>query len=129
MTFQEFDALMYEWHNDVQFQSSHEAMKHHRCFDVITEFAKISAPNRQAMIAYTCLLLNNPYVHLCFVLLQNLVEDDRKPPALPDYYAGRVPVARECWRWWALKENIVKSAHDVHSYWVEDAHGNKGKWH
>lgn len=131
MTFEEFDALMYEWHNDVQFHSSHEGMKRNRCFDIITKFAGQSEEDRRKMITFTCLLLRNPYVHLCFILLSELVDDEKKPPAVPEYYAGRIPVIRECWRYWALKENIVKSTYDIHShsYRVEDENGNKGKWH
>lgn len=127
MTFQEFDALMYGWQEDVKFLSSHQGMKEHVAFESISEFAKKNEENRKRIIEYTCLMLSNPYVHLCFILLGEFV--DNPPPVIPDYYAGRIPVIRECWRYWALKENIVKTNHDVHSYWVEDSNGNKGKWH
>jgi len=126
MTFEEFDRLMMKWRDDVSFQSSHAAMKKHANYDKIIEYAGQSPENKQEIIGYTCLLLVSPYIHECIILLGELVDN---PPPFDPYYAGRVPVWRECWRHWALKEGIVSTKHDVSSYWVEDKNGNGGNWH
>ncbi len=58
----------------------------------------------------------------------NEIVVDKKPP-IPDYYAGRIPVIKECWKYWALRNNYVKMMHDPKTYWVEDKFGHRGEWH
>lgn len=127
MTFEEFNTRMEEWDKGVMFHSSHHLMMKHHQYDEIIQYAEQSAENRRRIIGYTCLLLVNPYVHLSFILLGSLA--DNPPPTLDPYYAGRVSIIRECWRYWGLKEKFIKSMHNLEGYWVEDDFGNKGQWH
>jgi hypothetical protein len=126
MTFEEFDSHMYNWSQETMFHSTYHLIAKHPSYEKIVEYAETSAERKNDVIGFTCLLLTSNYIHNCFIILGRLVDN---PPPFNEYYAGRIPVMRECWRYWALKENIVFNKHDVRSYWVEDKHGNKGKWH
>lgn len=79
------------------------------------------------VIAFACLILED-HIHLALAILYELVSPDKRPP-IPEYYAGRVPVLKACWQWWALKEGLVKIKFDPQAYWVEDKYSNKGNWH
>lgn len=125
MTYEEFKTLMTEWNNAVMFHSSYHMMMKHENYEKIKQYAEQSPENRSRIIGYTCLLLVNPFVHLAFILLGDLVDE---PPPIDKYYAGRISVIRECWRYWGLKEKHTYTKHDENGYWVEDIFGNKGRW-
>jgi hypothetical protein len=78
-------------------------------------------------IGFACLILEDHF-HLALILLSELVPPAKHPP-IPAYYAGRVPVIKACWQFWALHEGLVKIKYDPTAYWVEDRHGNRGNWH
>lgn len=122
LTFNEFKKLMDEWHKAVMFHSMYGQMVKHE------NYAKILSYDKDLIIRYACLMLVDDYIHLVFILLGQCVDKEKMPP-FDKYYAGRVPVMKECWRYWALKEKIVESKYNPELYWVEDKDGNIGDWH
>ena len=79
-------------------------------------------------IAFTCLMLED-HVHLALAILCELVPLEKHPPIPPEYYAGRIPVIKACWQYWAIKNKYVSVKHDPSAYWVEDKYGNRADWH
>ena len=122
MTFEEFKFQINQWHDDVKFLSSHEAMSKHNVLEELK-----SHQDKEQLIGYACLLLDEQ-IHLMMILLFNIVPGNELPPHPGEYYGGRIPVLRECWKYWALKENKVTHHNDAGSYWVEDKLGNKAFW-
>lgn len=120
LTFKEFTSMIEAWQKDVMFSSFHHQMMKHEVYE------KLLTYDKDLIIRYACLMLVDKYIHLMFILLGQLVEN---PPPLDSYYVGRIPVMKECWRYWALKEEIVRSKHNPSLYWVEDKDGNIGDWH
>lgn len=121
MNFEEFKKLMIDWNNETGFYSTYKHIAQHPSYE------KIKSMDKELAIRYTCLMLDGSCTHQCFIVLGNLVEPEKKPP-FDQYYAGRVPVMLECWKYWALHEKIVFTKYDPSSYWVEDKDGNKGNW-
>lgn len=130
MTFEEFKILMKEWNDAVMFQSSPTSMMKHPNYQKL-----ISYSDKELIIRYACLILDRKNVFLCLLLLSELVGRNRPP--LDKYYTGRIPVILECWRYWALKENIVFHPRDENENikydengisWMEDKDGNRGTW-
>lgn len=117
--FERFKLLLDEWHKKAAIYSSHFQMMKHE------NFKKILEMDKDNVIGYACLLIKQ-HVHLCLILLDHLVSEDKRPP-FDSYYAGRIPVIVECWKYWALKEKIIFRKHDVNAYWEEDKFGNDNK--
>ncbi len=88
---------------------------------------EIIASADENTIAYTCLFLEK-HTHLAFAILYELVKAENLPP-IPNYYAGRIPVMLECWKYWALEKKFVTTKYDASGYWVEDKSGHRGDWH
>ena len=118
--FKEFKRLTEEMSNECRHWSG--GCKRHKNFQLLMEF------NQLDRIGFACLLLCDQHFSRMFEILYESVDESKLPP-IPDYYAGRVPVIKECWRYWALHEGIVNTKYDPESYWVEDKYGNKGEWH
>lgn len=122
MTFTEFKNKIDEWHESTKFMSSHGQMANHSVLEELKTYE-----DKETLIGYACLLLEEQ-IHLMMILLFNVVPGNELPPHPGEYYGGRIPVMRECWKYWALKENKVTKHHDEELYWVEDKFGNKGAW-
>lgn len=121
MSFEEFKILILKWNKEVSFFSLHRQMMQHPAYE------QIKSLDKETAIRYTCLMLDGSCTHQCFIVLGELVEPEKRPP-FDKYYAGRVPVMIECWKYWALHENIVSTKYDENGYWVEDKYGNRGNW-
>lgn len=120
--FDRFKQLLTEWSQAVSVLSG-QREKHPNYNIMKKEFSA------KQMIRYACLCLgdNDPWsIHEVFAILYDMVPERFHPPIDP-YYQGRVPVYVECWRYWALK-NEVRIKYDPTSYWVEDKEGNRGEW-
>ncbi len=118
MSFEEFKELIVSWHKDTSFYSTYKHIADHK------NLAKIIQDDDH-ILGYACLMLDSKYIHQIFIILSRIVKD---PPPFNEYYAGRIPVMRECWKYWALKEGILFSKHDAGSYWVADRIGNQADW-
>lgn len=118
--FKEFESLMHEMANDTLMSSNSKACVKHPNFDKLKEFEDV--------IPFTCLFLDT-YIHQCWALLYRLLPENKLPPPLPPYYSGRVPVYKEAFKYWALREKYVTVKYDPESYWVEDKYGNRAEWH
>ncbi len=115
MTFSEFKRQIEE----VAKQTSHLSGGHRKYVHLIKE-------GDDDLITFACLLLPD-HPHLMLPILNILVKEDSPP--IPSYYAGRIPVIVECWKFWALQTNRVHIHYDSEHYWVEDKYGNKANWH
>lgn len=122
--FEKFKELLVEWSNDVGYHSFTKQRQKHKNFKEI-----LSLGTSDDLIGYACLCLEGPgSIHEIFSILYELVDIVDQPPFHP-YYAGRVPVIMECWKYWALETGFVNSKYDPNAYWVEDKEGNRGDWH
>jgi hypothetical protein len=120
--FEEFKKLVEEWSKDMGCLSGG--------FDKHPNMRKIGDKALCAYLdymGYTCLLIDT-YPHMVFAILDRLIPSENHPPIDP-YYAGRIPVIIECYKYWALKKGFVSVKYDPQSYWVEDKYGNRGEWH
>lgn len=122
--FDRFKRLLTEWSQAVSVSSASRST--HPVYETMK-----STFSAKQMIRYACLCLDShgavPWsIHEVFTILYETVPERFHPPIDP-YYQGRVPVYVECWRYWALK-NEVRIKYDPTSYWVEDKEGNRGEW-
>ena len=101
MTQERFNILLKKWAKDTMFDSFHITMKEHPIYHQITT-AKVE---KEILIGYICQHLEK-HIHLCLILLYDLVDN---PPPIDEYYLGRVPVIKECWVYWAIKNNHIKN--------------------
>ena len=119
LDYSEFLDLYTEWRQR-NAGLSFERGDHPNCLKIL------QAENKMDIIGFTALQLDGR--QQAFHLLWKLVDERDRPPFDP-YYAGRIPVLLECWRYWALKEGFLRVCYDPQSYWVEDKYGNRGDWH
>lgn len=118
MNFDEFSKLISVAHKETARLSGGQG-KHKNIRQIIAEKSGNT-------VAFACLALEE-HTHLAFAILYELVTENRPP--IPDYYSGRIPVIKECWKYWALEKKIVEIKYDPSAYWVEDKYGNRGNWH
>lgn len=112
----EFSNLMSEWDRDTAGYSVSSLWEKHENFKKLLEFEDV--------IPFACLFLKRDF-HRAFSLLRAALPEDKHPPALPDYYAGRLPIYREVYIYWAIKEGYLVSKHTPHEYWLQDKYGNR----
>lgn len=124
MTFDEFKKYFYEWYDEARYYSSPTMINNHPNREKI-----ITAKNRDDIIGFTCLMFEQDKgTHEIISLLYEMVPKE-KQPVINEYYYGRIPVIVECWKYWALKNNIVTIKYNPEKYWVEDKYGNKADWY
>ncbi len=119
MSYEEFSALIEKAHEETKFLSGGYHRNEH--------IRKIIDDADENTVTFACLFLEE-YTHLSFAILYELVKPDDRPP-IPKYYAGRVPVILECWKYWALEKKLVTIKYDPSAYWVEDKFGHRADWH
>ena len=100
MNFDEFSKLLSAADEETQYLSGGQ----HKNKNI----RQIIAEADDDTIAFACLALEK-HTHLAFGILRELVKDGGPP--IPYYYRGRVPVIKECWKYWALeKKNTFRSS-------------------
>lgn len=115
--FKEFQKLMQHWANETGGYSTSIHVKQN------DNYHKILTMTKDNVIGYAALLLNK-HLHLSLLLLWDLVPKKQYPP-IDRYYAGRMAVIRECWKYWALEKKIIFTKGDMTGYWEEDKYGNR----
>lgn len=113
MTF-EFSKLIRLARKETNFLSG----GHHRNVSI----RRIVDERDENTVPFACLFLGG-CSHLSLTILGEIVAVENRPP-IPQYYAGRVPVIVECWKYWALEQKHVAIKYDPNTYWVEDKFGN-----
>ena len=103
MTEIDFYELMEKWTKDTG--ASSNPNRPHKNRDIITAYAKENYEARDNVITWALSSLEKDSFncHNCFMLFYELVPERERPPALPAFYQGYIPIYEEMWKYWGYR--------------------------